>query len=521
MGAAGMAIKAKRGKLRSLVERGLAEQGAKGLRLTEKGRGVSKYRVLFISPAKLFVKGKRFGWGDIGQTSRACVSLQAMTILGAIRNDYDVYFIDIAADGFHDEEAINKNLCRFGLSDDKILERVRKIKPHAILITSMFAVEQIAVDDLCSLLKRHFPDVLIIVGGMHATAKPEWHFEKGNIDYIVLGEGEDRIEKVLKFALEGKGKISGIEGIAYQRRGSLIIQPQKQRLRNLDRPWEFEKILFDDQGKYRYTEEKVIRSKQYKFSSTNGRTGALYGSRGCPFGCKYCCTKGKDGLTIRHMGGERMFRDVAFQHENFGVNKFQNQADTLGLHGEDLVFLKKVARYRKKHKKILLENTNAFPLRAFFNEQAEIKREFIGLLSDAGFRILTIAIETFAQRFNNKIDFSKMTFQKIKELILDIKNAGMKCELYMMYCFPDQTAEELIADKRHVNELSKGGCSVVWRALNYFPGSQYYQDYFEGRPAEKIYREKVSDGVSFYNITDFFNLSRVKTEQVKEIVGAE
>ena len=50
----------------------------------------------------------------------------------------------------------------------------------------------------------------------------------------------------------------------------------------------------------------------------------------------------KDGKKVRHTGSERMFNDFRLLHEKYGVQIFYNQADTLGLHSEDIEFLRRV-----------------------------------------------------------------------------------------------------------------------------------------------------------------------------------
>ncbi len=191
------------------------------------------YKVLFISPAKTFVEGKRM---DKFLTSRASPSLQAMTILGVLKeHGYETFFIDVAADGSENESRLNANLWRFGLDDERLLEKVQRINPEAILVTSMFTIEQATVDQLCYLLKKHFPSVPIIAGGVHATHKPLWHLEKKTIDFVVIGEGERAIIKLLESLLKKACRIEDVPGIAYLNdEGKLVVNPRPPPLENLD-----------------------------------------------------------------------------------------------------------------------------------------------------------------------------------------------------------------------------------------------------------------------------------------------
>ncbi len=216
-----------------------------------------------------------------------------------------------------------------------------------------------------------------------------------------------------------------------------------------------------------------------------------------------------------------MFQDVVMLHEKYGVNIFQNQADTFGLHPKDAEFLELLSEYRKEHPNITLVNNNAFFVRIFFDfaNGSQIKTGFISLLKDAGFKVLTLAVETFAQRFNRKIDFKQITLEMIRNLIAEIKKAGLKVELYMVYAFPGQTREEIVKDKTAIRELLTVADSVVWRSLTYFPGTEYYRFLMTKMP-ESEYREKIANGVGFYNLVEEFNFSDIPTSELKAIVQA-
>jgi len=53
-------------------------------------------------------------------------------------------------------------------------------------------------------------------------------------------------------------------------------------------------------------------------------------------------------------------------------------------------------------------------------------------LAESGFNVITLSVETYNQRFNGKIDFSRITHANIKSLISSIRKKGMKTETYII-----------------------------------------------------------------------------------------
>ena len=393
---------------------------------------------------------------------------------------------------------------RFGLPDEAVVDRIRETKPLALLVTSMFSTEQQMVDDMASEVKKAYPHLPIIAGGIHATVQQDWTLESGNIDFVVLGEGEETAVELLR-------KIQSEGAVAVKQKGQII--KQRSPIQDLDRHWAIEEVLLRD-GEYRYNDRASRRGQTYTHLTQPDwtRTFSLYYSRGCPVHCDYCASSEKDGTKIRHMGSERMFSEFRLLHERYGIQIFYNQADTFGFHREDIELLRMIKEYRKEDPEFVVNNPNAFFVRIFFprSKNYELDEELLDLFAGGGFNVMTIAIETFNPRFNKKIDFEKIPQEKIKGLFQAIHDRGMMAEAYMMYAFPDQTLEELKHDERMVQSLPYLD-EVAWQNCMIFPGTTYYtQGLNKGWFTEKAYREHLRQGYFFHRMPDTFNFSRIQ-----------
>lgn len=462
--------------------------------------------ILFVSPAKTYPvdeEGKPF------EPARPSVSLAALTILGSLESEgFDVEFIDQAAEGCEVITPLNEHLHRYGLPDEYVIQRISETNPLALLVTSMFSNEQQVVDSLTARVKKSFPKLPIIAGGVHATIKPRWLLEQGGIDLVIQGEGEEIVPKVLK-------KIQSDER---DFPGQVIRAPRL--IQDLNRAWAFGSVLVKNEGAYRYDSHLAMRSSLYLHKTEPGWTKnfMLHYSKGCPTHCDFCATSQRDGWKIRHIGSDRMIADLKMLHESYDVNIFYNEADAFCFYREDFEFLKKVKDYRKTCQDFVLNNPNGFYVKVFFPAKTgyQLDEDFMDLLADAGFNVITISVETYNPRFNKKIDFDKISHEKIKGLISAIKKRDMKSEVYIMYAFPTETKDELYYDERMGQDL--GADVLTFHTCTLFPGTEYYSKYVEsgGLFSEQSYREMLKQGNTFYNtLSEGFNYTNIPADDLR------
>ena len=473
-------------------------------------------KVLFVAPAKL---NPVDGNGVPLQTVRENISLPALMILGSLKaHRNEVELIDLSADS-NLQLPVTETVHRFGLPDEYVVETISETRPLALLISSMFTTEQQMVDDLAASVKKAFPRLPVIVGGVHASLKPEWILESGNVDFVVMGEGELTIVDLINHLKEGRRDYEQVRGLAYWHQGSLAVTSPRPVIDNLaSLQFSLDDVLMKGDN-YRYIEPPTERTNLYNHLTESGwnRCFSLYYSRGCPLHCHYCASSEKDGLKVRHMGSQRMFRDFTELHRNYGVKIFYNQSDTFCDDSRDLEFMKLVREYRKERDDFVISNPNAFYVRIFFppDHDYELNEDLLDLLAGAGVNVVTLAVETFHQKYNKKINFRRISPARIGDLLTAIHQRGMKTGIYMMYAFPDQTSEELAFDENTVASLPSLD-RVDWQNCMVFPGTQYYRrGLAEGWFTDKSYRLALKKGYFFHALPSEFNFSQIPMADVQ------
>ncbi|VVB90293.1 Radical SAM superfamily protein [uncultured archaeon] len=168
-------------------------------------------------------------------------------------------------------------------------------------------------------IKEKNRNVSIVWGGWHPTLEPEQTLENSNIDYIVIGQGEETFKELIKYLDGHSTDVSAIKGIGYKNNGSIKINASREFIN----PNSFPEINFDfiDCNKYIYK------------SDHSDRTIGLFASHGCPFNCAFCSVfrvfkrkwypKNVDSIIkeIKYLKEKYNVNGVTFDDDNFFVNK--------------------------------------------------------------------------------------------------------------------------------------------------------------------------------------------------------
>lgn len=480
--------------------------------------------VLFISPGKTAPLGED---GVPVQKLRHNVSVPAMTILGSLRAaGFETSFLDLSSECWENQSIVGDGLVAYGLPDDSIMDQLAVMRPDFVLISSMFSVDQMLVDDLVRVVKKSSPQVIVILGGVHASIRPEWHFQGSYPDFVVLGEGEITIVELLTELSRPNPDPSRVQGIAYTgSSGSVQFTEPRPLLKELDRPYAYDQVLLLPDGTPRYLDAECRKHPIYVSEAIGEDVPAfiMCASRGCPRSCKYCTATRRAGNRIRHMGAYHLFSQFLTVRKRFGAAIFCNQSDTFAAHPADIEFLRMVADYRQSSGDQLfaLNNPNGFFLEQFFlrNQVSHLDLDMIDLFYRAGFNAVSLAVETLNQRFNDKADWNRIHPARIVDLCHEFRSRGINTDIYMMYGFPGQTYDEFRKDLDFAEQVLPAADLVTWNFLSLLPGSRYYDEHVVARGKESAYREMIRQGFNFYRPSDEFNLCEVSVRRLQEAVS--
>ncbi len=145
------------------------------------------------------------------------------------------------------------------------------------------------------MLKTVSPQTKIILGGPEVSYDVhDWLRRlEGEVDYIVMGEGEFSFKELLKYFNE-EISLDEVPGICYLLDGKVKIHPQPKKidLREIASP-------------YRFEEDRPHLGKRIQYIET---------SRGCPFSCQFCLSSIEVG--VRYFNREKIKDDIRYLMDN-------------------------------------------------------------------------------------------------------------------------------------------------------------------------------------------------------------
>ncbi|MQA28215.1 MAG: radical SAM protein [Luteitalea sp.] len=120
-------------------------------------------------------------------------------------------------------------------------------------------------------IKQAYPELPLIVGGIHPSSYPEHVLHSCPADYIVRGEGERPLVALLE-ALEGKRGLDTVPGLGYWHEGVIRLNPDLG-LASIDEVENLPDPAYD-----------LLPAEIYE-------TLSIESARGCKFKCTFCSTK--------------------------------------------------------------------------------------------------------------------------------------------------------------------------------------------------------------------------------------
>ncbi len=173
------------------------------------------------------------------------------------------------------------------LSIAETMERVRRSKPDIVGL-SAFTSDVYYCNQFARLLKSELPDVIVVVGGPHATVMPAKTLEEFDaFDIAVVGEGEKVMVEIIR-ALERVGNVAEVPNLAWRKPdGGVQVNRHDEALECRD---------LDDVGTPVW--EMYPPAQLYHVQT----------ARGCPFPCEFCYRL--TGVNVRNKSPENVMAEI-------------------------------------------------------------------------------------------------------------------------------------------------------------------------------------------------------------------
>lgn len=199
----------------------------------------------------------------------------------------------------------------FGLEDDRIYEELQRA--DLVGISSLFTPYEGEVLHIAQMAKGL--GKLVVLGGNHATVVAEHLLENSAVDYVICGEGEERLPALCE-AIGGGRKCESIDGLGYRVKNKIRVIPPKGVLSDLD------SLPFPDRS--------LLNPDGYHFCGR--RYTMILSGRGCPYNCRFCSGHAVMGRGIRFRSIDNILAEMRLCRDLYKINIFDFEDENFSLH---------------------------------------------------------------------------------------------------------------------------------------------------------------------------------------------
>lgn len=327
---------------------------------------------------------------------------------------------------------------------DPLFDEIKRFKPD-IVAASAKTPDYLAVKDIMYKIKKEYPDLTTIVGGVHITALPEEASKESCFDIIVIGEGDEVIPKILSSSLKD------IEGIIYREdsAGITTSNPKKGLIKDLNSmpypAWQ----LFD-----------INKYKNSRLSSRKNPVGLIETSRGCAFECNFC-SKLTFGTKYRVKEYDRVVDEL----------EFMLKCGFKEIHIVDDSFTQNINRAKRVCSEIIKRGLK-FPWSLFNGIRVDmVDKEFFTLAKKAGCWQIGFGIESGDQEVLDKIN-KKTKLSDIETAIKLAKKADIDTFGFFIFALSGETEASM---KKTIEFAKKLPLDIAkFDICIPYPGTPYY-----------------------------------------------
>lgn len=325
-------------------------------------------------------------------------------------------------------------------------------------VSIMFSQEWPQVRDYINRVRAAFPDAVIIVGGEHATAMPEYSLRDcPAIDYVVRGEGELTLLDMVHRLRTGQ-RVEEVSGVCYVAKDVFIETPLSARMadiKEMPRPaWH----LIDVEPYFQ---------PNFTMGISHGRNMAMLATRGCPYQCTFCSSPSM--WTTRYV--MRPVADVVDEIEDHVKNYNVNSIDFYDLTA--IVKRDWILQFVEELSKRKLDITWQLPSGT---RSESLDDEVIAGLAKTGCEFLVYAPESGSNRTLEMIKKRVNLDNLVRSMRTAVKH-GIITKVNFIVGFPFETRKEILETIRFILKLALmkvDDCNIS--SFSPYPGSELFRE---------------------------------------------
>ncbi|MFH0985372.1 MAG: radical SAM protein [Candidatus Omnitrophota bacterium] len=379
---------------------------------------------------------------------------------------HSVGLLDVLGEGYEQREWMTREghrVCRFGLPDSAIIERLRATGAKVVGIGNMFTGVFRGTKECAELARKALPHAKIVLGGVHPSCAPEESVAIPDVDYVICGEGEKSFTALLSHLLAGSSEIP--PGVYWK---------ENNRMRNSGPPAMILDIEPLPMPAYDLLNLELYRRTAVTDLIHRGDkvelTMPIITSRGCPFQCIFCAAYRLNGRRWRGRSPSRVVGEIEILYRQYGIRSFSIEDSNFSYDEQRALDI--CEEILRRGLKIRWNTPNG--LRA-----DRVTPRLIDAMKRAGCYEVTLAAEHGDQEFLTKVVRKGLDLESIFRAGAIIRKAGLPVTCYLMMGFPGETEKELFRTVVFGRKLALAGIFPLIFISAPFPGTAMYQSFVE------------------------------------------
>ena len=317
-----------------------------------------------------------------------------------------------------------------------------------------------------------------VIGGPHVTFTAQEALAHPEIDLVVRNEGEITMLELCRLYLRGEGRLDGIEGITYRSKDTIVSNPTRPLIRDLDQ--------------LPFPARHLLPLDLYKIP------GTLITSRGCPSRCIFCAAQAMSGGTYRARSPRNVLAEIDEMKRRYNPSFYFVADDAFTV-------------FHNRTKEICA-GLKRIGVRWICESRANfVNRDLLRTMADSGCFAIQFGVESGSQVVLNSIR-KGITVDQVRNAAKWARELGLLTVCTFMVPHPEDTLETIAETKRVMLELKSQGVFVHVSTTTPFPGT-YLWDH-----AAELGVRMVSDDLEDYDLaTPIMETRHLRIDQVSPV----
>ncbi|MBI2671524.1 B12-binding domain-containing radical SAM protein [Candidatus Woesearchaeota archaeon] len=346
---------------------------------------------------------------------------------------------------------------------EKYVDYIKELAKDVLLVgIGVMNAQIVSALEIMKAIRSVNPNVKFVWGGAHSTLYPEQTISHKDIDFIVVGEGEEPLYN-LYLSVKNNTSYENIKGIGFKKDGKVVINPAQPLI-------DVNKLPMPD---WSLIDEEML--ELYR-NNTTQTFFPVSTSRGCPHRCTFCInvvTKNR----WRGKSPEKVLDELSYVYNNLGITKIRFR--------DELFFVDK-QRVKAILKGLIDRNIKIdwrANCKADYFRRGLIDDELLKYIKESGCSELGIGAESGSQRMLDLIEKDN-TVEDILNMVRTCSKWGIRGNYSFMIGLPYETKKEMISTIKLIKKIKK------IEPDSFIIGPQPYRPY----PGGKMFEQAVSLG---------------------------